>query len=309
MDINYSVIIPYHDIPDLLKVCLNSIPVRDDVEIIVIDDNSKEKFDVNLTLHSDNPNYHYIYTTEGKRAGYARNVGIENATGKWLLFADSDDYYDEKAFDYFDEYLDSDYDIIHFNQEGRFVGTDEFSDRCLMFTNKINKYAGLPEQMNSDDIRFNMPTPYVKMIKHDIVRQYHIRYDEVVGSNDVMFSTKIGYYANKIYVDKRTAYYATTRKGSMTKTRSREDSYARFCVWVRYNKMMNEIGKKKMRVLILNRIIQAFIYFDYKEALKYVRFASVNGVSIWTNSYQLFLSVFNFLKTSSKKDVYLVKNA
>lgn len=308
MNINYSVIIPYHNIPDLLTVCLNSIPVRDDVEIIVVDDHSDDKFDNTDTKHAHNPNYHYIYTTEGKRAGYARNVGIEHANGKWLLFADSDDYYDEKAFDYFDEYVNSNYDIVHFNQEGRFVGTDEFSDRCVIFTNLINKYAELPDQMESDDIRFLMPTPYVKMINHEMVKKHNVRYEEVVGSNDVMFSTKVGYYAKTIYVDNRTAYYVTTRKGSMTKTRSREDSYTRFCVWVRYNKMMKEIGKPERQVIILNRVLQAFVYFDLKEAIKYIKTAKEYNISIWTNAGHLFASVFHFFKTSTKKDKYLVKN-
>ena len=36
----YSIIIPHKDIPDLLQRCLDSIPVRDDVEVIVVDDNS-----------------------------------------------------------------------------------------------------------------------------------------------------------------------------------------------------------------------------------------------------------------------------
>jgi glycosyltransferase involved in cell wall biosynthesis len=42
--INYSFIIPHHNSPKLLERCLNSIPQRDDIEIIVVDDNSdKEK--------------------------------------------------------------------------------------------------------------------------------------------------------------------------------------------------------------------------------------------------------------------------
>ena len=40
MEIVYSVIIPHKDIPCLLQRCLDSIPPRDDVQIIVVDDNS-----------------------------------------------------------------------------------------------------------------------------------------------------------------------------------------------------------------------------------------------------------------------------
>ena len=40
MEILYSIIIPHKDIPCLLQRCLDSIPSRDDVQIIVADDDS-----------------------------------------------------------------------------------------------------------------------------------------------------------------------------------------------------------------------------------------------------------------------------
>ena len=40
--VNYSIIIPHYDIPDLLIRCLHSIPVRPDVQVIVVDDCSPE---------------------------------------------------------------------------------------------------------------------------------------------------------------------------------------------------------------------------------------------------------------------------
>lgn len=38
--ISFSIIIPHHNIPDLLERCIASIPMRDDVEVIVVDDRS-----------------------------------------------------------------------------------------------------------------------------------------------------------------------------------------------------------------------------------------------------------------------------
>ena len=38
----YSIIIPHKNIPELLIRCLNSIPDREDIQIIVIDDNSTD---------------------------------------------------------------------------------------------------------------------------------------------------------------------------------------------------------------------------------------------------------------------------
>ena len=38
----FSIIIPHYDIPDLLMRCLKSIPVSEDIQVIVVDDNSPD---------------------------------------------------------------------------------------------------------------------------------------------------------------------------------------------------------------------------------------------------------------------------
>ena len=91
---SYSIIIPHHNTPDLLKRCLLSIPKRDDVQVIVVDDKSDDSYlpAVRKIQECFSP-WEFIYLTEGKGAGHARNVGIDYSKGDWLLFADSDDYF------------------------------------------------------------------------------------------------------------------------------------------------------------------------------------------------------------------------
>ena len=38
----FTIIIPHKDIPDLLMRCLKSIPVSEDIQVIVVDDNSAD---------------------------------------------------------------------------------------------------------------------------------------------------------------------------------------------------------------------------------------------------------------------------
>lgn len=42
-------------------------------------------------------------TKEGRGAGYARNTGLSHAKGKWIIFADADDFFYENAFVEFDK--------------------------------------------------------------------------------------------------------------------------------------------------------------------------------------------------------------
>ena len=104
--INYTFIIPHKNIPELLKRCLDSIPRREDIQIIVVDDNSDpDKVDFEHFPGLNEPCVEVYFTKEGKGAGYARNIGLKYARGKWLLFADADDYFLSNVLDVVDEYI------------------------------------------------------------------------------------------------------------------------------------------------------------------------------------------------------------
>ena len=111
----FSIIIPHKEIPDLLMRCLQSIPVSEDIQVIVVDDNSADA-DTYLERYPElsRPYLEFIRTTKGGGAGYARNVGLDHAKGKWILFADSDDFFVEDMYDIICSYVDSETDVIYF---------------------------------------------------------------------------------------------------------------------------------------------------------------------------------------------------
>ena len=115
---NYTVIIPHKNRQQLLKRCLDTIPRREDVQIIIIDDKSDPEvvdFQHFPGLHEKNTEVYF--TKEAKGAGYARNVGLDHAKGKWILFADSDDQYLDNLEEEMDNYVESEADMIVFRQK------------------------------------------------------------------------------------------------------------------------------------------------------------------------------------------------
>ena len=93
----FSVIIPHHEIPALLQRCLDSIPDVPEVQVIVVDDNSSEqKVDFEQFPGLGRKYTQCIFDKEGGGAGHARNIGMKHADGKWLVFADADDFFIEE---------------------------------------------------------------------------------------------------------------------------------------------------------------------------------------------------------------------
>lgn len=80
---NFSIIIPHKNVPLLLKKLLDSIPLREDTEVIVVDDHSDSSVvDFEHFPGIDRNNTKCIFLDESHGAGYARNIGIDNAKGK-----------------------------------------------------------------------------------------------------------------------------------------------------------------------------------------------------------------------------------
>lgn len=114
-----SFIIPVYNQEKLLKRCVKSIPKRWDVEIIIIDDGSTDNTHITIQeLVRDYPDY--IGATickENHGVSYARNLGLERATGDYVIFVDSDDYLDTyKTCEVMDKYLPTNaWDIVFYN--------------------------------------------------------------------------------------------------------------------------------------------------------------------------------------------------
>ena len=105
-----SVIIPVYNQEELIIRCLDSIPKREDVEIIVINDGSTDNTLNTLEEYKKNYSKLNIITYENNEGvSYARNKGIDAALGDYLLFIDSDDYIYP---DVFNDIVDNDLKIV-----------------------------------------------------------------------------------------------------------------------------------------------------------------------------------------------------
>ena len=182
--INYSIIIPHKNSPSLLQRCINSIPRRNDIQIIIVDDN-RDSDKVNFDCFPGiNEKYIEVYfTKEGKGAGYARNIGLRHAKGKWLLFADADDYYVKNFIFILDQYLTSQHDIIYFK-----VTSDTKGKFNRSFEINKNRELYIQKKISINNIKYLDWAPWNKMFLREFIEKYQIKFDEIPIGNDAFFS-------------------------------------------------------------------------------------------------------------------------
>ena len=210
----FSIIIPHYNIPELLVRCINSIPVRADIQVIVVDDCSPNADKYKKTYPELSRPYLEIYSTpQGGSAGRARNVGLQHAKGKWLSFVDADDLLTNNVADILFKYKDRPEDVLFFQSES--VMCDDITKpsgrHCFLY--HFDQYIKTGNELY---LRLEFDAPWGKFIKKSLIDKYQIRFDEVRYSNDTFFSAAIGVYAKSIFVPEEIIYIVSERTGSLT---------------------------------------------------------------------------------------------
>ena len=111
-----SVIIPLYNQEELVVKALNSIPIREDIEVIVVDDCSQDKSYqvVSDYLEQSALTIKLLRNEKNHGVGYTFNVGLDNAVGEFFTVLDSDDYFYTEVFNSVIDTLSADityYDI------------------------------------------------------------------------------------------------------------------------------------------------------------------------------------------------------
>ncbi len=97
-----SVIMPVYNAGEHLRPCLESILAQSfcDYELILVMDGSTDESEaVCATMAAQDARIRLIKNQEKLHIGYSRNVGLDAATGKYLLFSDDDDLWEKEAFE------------------------------------------------------------------------------------------------------------------------------------------------------------------------------------------------------------------
>ena len=98
-----TVIIPSYNVKEYIEECLESLKNQTftDFEVLCVDDGSNDgTADIIKEYAVSDPRFQYVSMDHCGKAGLMRNEGIKRAKGEYLLFLDSDDFFEPELLEH-----------------------------------------------------------------------------------------------------------------------------------------------------------------------------------------------------------------
>lgn len=292
-----SIIIPHHNTPELLSRLLESLPWCLDPEVIVVDDASGEECLTRVRGLAARWSF-ALYTICRHTAGAARNEGLRHATGRWLLFADADDYYLPDAADLLREHLEDEADVVYCGVQSTYSDSGLPAYRDAQIRRLI---ARCRKENSLNALRCLHTNPWGKMIRRELVVRKGFRFEEIQAANDAMFSVQIGVEAARVELDERALYCITVGKESLTSNMSRDAFECHGKARLRVNAYLREKGWGQYQLSVLSYWIPAWQYGP-RYGWSVTRDCRKDGNRLWVGLSRLLnpKNVINSLKSRPK---------
>lgn len=251
-----SIIIPNYNSEKSLEKLLASIPRDKKIEIIVIDDNSNKNLDKlnSLINRYRDDNLKFLKNHSGKKgAGACRNIGIKEARGDWILFADSDDFFIEDFYSKIEKYFLTNNDIVFFQPISVEFESGIEWDRHILYKNLIDNYIKNEDKISELELRYKFSVPWSKLFRREFILNNKIVFEKVIAYNDLMFSAEAGNKMKKFQATSEIIYCVTRNKGSLTVNTceevfdSRVQAYIRYCDYLKSILPKDEIKYLQLR--------------------------------------------------------------
>jgi len=303
-----SIIVPIYNVEMYLEKCISSIlkQTYQNIEVILVNDGSTDN-SPSICKNFLNKDNRIVYISQ-KNCGLssARNAGLDNATGEWILFVDSDDYLEiNMVNELISLALEHSADIVSCNVFNVYENGKKSSDAKKAYIKEFSYIELVKGLLTQEEIRFEV---WNKLWKKELISDVRFKIGQI--SEDIYFDHVVFKRSKKfVYTSKCLYNYLIKRPGN-TRSSFKKNKMLLFdeisdwyidlkreCLFIEANYMAAigaqfaasiyaEAKRKKQDSLILKKLKARFDYF-YTDGKK-IRSFKINIFYISPLIYYMF---------------------
>lgn len=215
----FSIVVPVYNAEKTLRRCIDSVVKQKGLnyELILVNDGSTdESGDICKAFTEKYQQVQYILKENGGVSS-ARNAGIEQARGEYILFLDSDDYFAEDYFLIIDELCRKQPDLV-------LCGVQAFGgrERCWSVGNCIETLENnISEIVASAMRKYLFSSVCAKVFKTSIIAENGLRFDQnlKIGEDQLFLFTYTMHIHSLASTEKVGYFVDTSGEGSLSRKR------------------------------------------------------------------------------------------
>lgn len=280
MEIKISVIVPVYNVEKYLPRCMDSLLAQTftDREIILVDDGSTDRSGFLCDRYAESEGTSVVHQ-ENAGLGFARNSGMKRALGRYILFLDPDDYFENTLLEELYDAAESqraDIAIGGFTTvypDGR-TEAAPYTQKPVVFSENnmkelvLNIVGALPEE--KQDSKYGMSV-CARLYRRDIITEHEVKFisERKLISEDLIFNLDFLHHAKKAVVIGTVSYFYCTNAGSLSK-RHRSDRFQKDCELHKdVRKRLNRYCGENEYALYLHRLLISRARFDMIQEVIY----------------------------------------
>lgn len=233
MNSKISIIIPVYNAERYLQQCINSLcnQTYKNIEVIVVNDGSTDGSEDILKFYEQIDTRIKIINKENGGVSNARNLGLKNISGEFLMFLDSDDWIEENTCEIvINEILENNADVVLWNYTREFDGTSKdkiiFDEDKIVFTDKKlddlhRRFVGLyGEELSKPENADSVVPVWGKLYRVSTIKNSEAKFVDttIVGtSEDALFNLQVFGFVRKAVYIKKCLYHYRKEDTSFTK--------------------------------------------------------------------------------------------
>lgn len=249
----FSIVVPVYNVEDYLEECVNSVCSQTyrDIEIILVDDGSPDRCPEICDYLAKVDERIQVIHKKNEGSSSARNIGLDMATGEYILFLDSDDYWNEKNAlnNLYSEILkyNSSADVVVYQTILEYPGKIQVRDRegrkIPDNFNNLSAEEAMTEMVKRDIVP---GSAWVMALKRDFLLNNGLYFYKGIKSEDTEWMFRLLNCGPKFqFTDIYLYVYRKNREGSVTNTIDYKHlvQYIKIIEDSRYIKFSNEERK------------------------------------------------------------------
>ena len=311
-----SVIIPCYNSVKYLRECMDSIlnQTLNEIEVICIDDGSTDKTPDILEEYAHADHRVTVLYQENKFAGTARNLGMTRAKGEYLIFLDSDDFFDLNMLKLVYSKVKEDCgDILVFSAYCYSDNSGKLTDApWLLNTSYLPKHRpfsrkDIPQHIFS----FASTAPWNKLFKRDYIEKIGLQFQATQRMNDIYFvMTAIALAERITTLDRKLLFYRVNVPDSLQGTTSKTPTDVYYALMEVQKVLMNHSIYDELEQSFVNLCLRNLVYVldtmktgkSFEELYDLIKYQYFNDLRISGRSAEYFFRDYYYLRYRELSD-------